>query len=72
MQNTTGIKHLSRAEKLRVMEAIWEDLSKDEEQLESPQWHQKALQQTEERLERGQEDTVDWPDAKRTLRDRFE
>ncbi len=72
MQDTTDIKHLSRAEKLRVMEAIWEDLSKDDDQLESPQWHQKALQQTEERLEKGQEDTVDWSDAKRTLRDRFE
>ena len=29
MQNTIEIKQLSREEKLRVMEAIWEDLSNE-------------------------------------------
>jgi hypothetical protein len=33
MQNTIEIKQLSREEKLRVMEAIWEDLSSDAEQI---------------------------------------
>ena len=33
MQNAIEIKHLSRAEKLMVMEAIWEDLSNEEEQI---------------------------------------
>jgi len=28
MQNTIEIRHLSKEEKLRVMEAIWEDLSR--------------------------------------------
>lgn len=50
MQNTIDIKHLSTEEKLRVMEAIWEDLSKNEDQIESLDWHQKALQETENRL----------------------
>ena len=72
MQSAIEIKHLSREEKLRVMEAIWEDLSKEEEQIESPDWHQKALQQTERRLSSGQEKIVDWQDAKRELRERFE
>lgn len=36
MQNTFEIKNLSREEKLRVMEAIWEDLSKEGDQVESP------------------------------------
>ena len=27
MQNTIEIKHLSREDKLRVMEAIWEEIS---------------------------------------------
>ena len=72
MQSAIEIKHLSREEKLRVMEAIWEDLSKEEERIESPDWHQKALQQTERRLSSGQEKIVDWQDAKRELRERFE
>ncbi|PIX24843.1 MAG: acyl-protein synthetase, partial [Deltaproteobacteria bacterium CG_4_8_14_3_um_filter_43_13] len=54
------------------MEAIWEDLSNEEEQVESPDWHKKALQETECRLSTGQEKIVDWQDAKKELRKRFE
>ncbi|MEA3232601.1 MAG: addiction module protein [Thermodesulfobacteriota bacterium] len=72
MQNAIEITHLSREEKLRVMEAIWEDLSNDQEQVESPDWHRHALQETKRRLSSGREKTVDWPDAKKELRKRFE
>ena len=72
MQNTIEIKQLSREEKLRVMEAIWEDLSNEEELVESPDWHKKALQETELRLSSGKEKIVDWQDAKKDLRKRFE
>ena len=72
MQETIEIKHLSREEKLRVMEAIWEDLSREDEEVESPGWHQKALQETERRLSSGREKIVDWQTAKNELRDRFE
>jgi hypothetical protein len=72
MQSTIEIKHLSREEKLRVMEAIWEDLSREEDEVESPNWHQKALLETEQRLNSGQEKIVDWKIAKKELRKRFE
>ena len=72
MQNTFYIGHLSREDKLRVMEAIWEDLSKEDEGVESPKWHQEALQKTEERLNLGEEKKIDWHTAKKELRKRFE
>jgi hypothetical protein len=72
MQNTFEIQHLSREEKLRVMEAIWEDLSKEGQEIESPAWHQEALQETAQRLKSGDEKTVDWHAAKKELRKRFE
>ncbi len=72
MKNAINIKHLSREEKLKVMEDIWEDLSKDDKELESPNWHQKVLKETERRLSSGQEKIVDWKDAKKELRKRFE
>lgn len=72
MQNTFEIRHLSREDKLRVMEAIWEDLSKEDEEVESPEWHQEALQQAENRLNLGEEKMVDWDSAKKELRKRFE
>ncbi|MBM4029228.1 MAG: addiction module protein [Planctomycetes bacterium] len=66
------IGHLSREEKLRVMEALWEDLSRDAEQVESPDWHREVLDEADRRLEAGQESVVDWPEAKKELRKRFE
>lgn len=66
------IGHLSREEKLRIMEAIWEDLSRDAEQVESPDWHREVLDETERRLRAGQESVRDWSEAKRELRKRFE
>ncbi len=72
MQSTIEIRHLSREEKLKVMEAIWEDLSREDEAVDSPDWHQKALQETEQRLSSGQEKIVDWQSAKKELRARFE
>ncbi len=72
MQNTIEIGHLSKKDKLKVMEAIWEDLSKDDEEIESPGWHHDVLQDTEKRLQLGEEKAVDWDTAKKELRNRFE
>jgi len=71
MLSTIEIKQLSREEKLRVMEAIWEDLSREAKEVESPDWHQNALQETKQRLSSGQEKIVDWNVAKKELRKRF-
>ena len=72
MSNDIEIANLSREEKLRVMEAIWEDLSKDQEQIESPEWHRQALAETDRRRQSGKEAVVDWQEAKKELRKRFE
>jgi len=72
MNTTIQLGHLSRAEKLRTMEALWTDLSKDDAGVESPAWHQQALKETEERVAAGEEQVADWTTAKRILRKRFE
>ncbi|HIP76191.1 MAG TPA: acyl-protein synthetase [Psychromonas hadalis] len=72
MLNTIEIASLSRTEKLMVMEAIWDDLSSDEEAFKSPSWHKTVLQQTEERLKLGSEEVLDWSVVKKTLRAEFE
>ena len=59
---------LPRTEKLRLMEALWSDLSPEEDRLESPAWHESALRDTERRLANGEEQILDWEDAKRKLR----
>lgn len=59
---------LPRDEKLRLMEALWTDLSHLDEQLDSPSWHEVALRETEQRIAAGQEVKLDWDDAKRQMR----
>ena len=66
------IQHMPRSEKLRMMEALWDDLSRDESATRSPDWHQQALRETEKSLAAGQESILDWEDAKKELRKKHE
>ena len=65
MNALNEIMSLSREEKLKVMEALWEDLSHDEEKVVSPDWHRDALHETEKLFANGNEYSVDWSDAKK-------
>ena len=65
---TLPIKRMSREEKLRLMEALWEDLSRDESQFDSPAWHAKALRQTERLVKGGKAKFSDWVVAKERIR----
>lgn len=67
---TIDMQRMSREEKLKVMHALWEDLSREEETLESPAWHGEALRETEERVRSGAEQVLDWDAAKAELRRR--
>ena len=62
------IQQLPRQEKLRLMETLWAELSRDEAELESPAWHAAALAETSQRLATGEEQTLDWEQAKAALR----
>ena len=72
MQSAIEIRHLSKEEKLRIMEAIWEDLTREDEEVESPTWHLDVLQKTNQQFRLGKEKILDWSDAKKKLRERFE
>ena len=63
---------MSWDEKLRIMEELWASLSREEDRLESPPWHEQTLGETLARYEAGQEQPIDWADAKRHLRKRAE
>jgi hypothetical protein len=62
------LKEMSRAEKIMALEALWEDLSRNEAGFASPAWHQEELVATEQRVESGKEQPVDWEHAKKQLR----
>ncbi len=62
------IQQLPRQEKLRLMEILWDDLSRNDAEFESPAWHAAALRETAERRARGEEALFDWDEAKAKLR----
>ena len=68
--SVSEIQALPRLEKLRLLETLWDDLSRDDAQLESPAWHEAVLTKTQQRLANGQEQVLDWEQAKVTLRHR--
>ena len=65
------IEKMTLEEKLRAMEALWADLSRNEQDIQSPPWHEQLLKEREERVKSGQEKFENWEDAKRELRDRL-
>ena len=53
MPLTLALKKMSRADKLRTMEAIWSDLAGHEVRFVSPAWHGTALQETQRLVKTG-------------------
>lgn len=64
-----SIENLTRMEKLRMMEALWDDLARDSVTLSSPEWHTQALKEAESSHAENQAHFVSWDAAKKTLRD---
>jgi hypothetical protein len=63
-----GLRQLPSSEKLKLMETLWEELSRPDDEFESPAWHATELAATERRLAEGKEQVLDWDKAKESLR----
>jgi hypothetical protein len=62
------LEEMSVAEKLEAMETLWADLSRNAPEWVPPEWHAKVLEERERRLAAGEEEVLDWEEAKRRLR----
>jgi len=71
MEATLPLDKMTVAEKLRAMEMLWADLSRDEARFESPAWHEDVLRDREEKIKAGKETFMDWETAKKQLRDKL-
>jgi hypothetical protein len=59
---------LSVAQKLDLMERLWADLSANEKDLPSPEWHGTVIADRLRTVEAGQARYGDWDEAKARLR----
>lgn len=63
-----SLSHLTRTEKLRMIGALWDDLTHDIEPFQSPAWHKDVLKETQQRVANGEVEVLDWEKAKLLLR----
>lgn len=68
MPLTLPLSEMSVFEKLQVMEAIWDDLSRHSDELDSPEWHRDVLEERERRITSGESQFSDWEQAKADIR----
>jgi putative addiction module component (TIGR02574 family) len=51
--NIDEIKRLSKAERIQVMEALWDSMLYEEEKVETPEWHERILKQRKQSIADG-------------------
>ncbi|GHC35252.1 addiction module protein [Aidingimonas halophila] len=66
---TMRLGDMSTREKLRAMEALWDDLTRDAESVPAPDWHQEALEERALRAETGSSTFSEWETVKQRLRE---
>jgi putative addiction module component (TIGR02574 family) len=69
--STIPIDNLSVAEKIVLMERLWDDLSRCPSNVASPAWHGDVLDRRRDALREGKTTFVEWDSAKQRLRDRL-
>ncbi len=69
MISTIDVNAMPVADRLRLMEFLWDSLcAPTEGGVESPAWHEAALKQAEDEMAAGTARLVDWAEAKDGLR----
>jgi hypothetical protein len=71
MEAVLPLDRMTTAEKLRAMEALWADLTRNETEFDSPDWHEAVLRDRDANVKSGKESFVDWETAKKQLRDKL-
>jgi putative addiction module component (TIGR02574 family) len=66
------LRKLPSDEKLKIIEALWGDLTADDPAFASPTWHEEELRKTEADFAAGRVEVLDWEEAKKELRKQFE
>jgi hypothetical protein len=62
-----SLETLSVAEKVRLLESVWQSLCRHSGDVQSPEWHQEVLMERNRRLESDQASISSWSDAKARL-----
>ena len=53
--------------KLRLLEAVWGDLSLEPDKIEVPQWHKDILDERDQAVQAGRDQILEWEEAKKEI-----
>ncbi|MFT4589629.1 MAG: putative addiction module component (TIGR02574 family) [Candidatus Binatia bacterium] len=67
MINVEEIRLLPLRDKLQMIETLWDDIARREDELEMPQWQRDLLDERERLVESGKAEFLDWEDAKQQI-----
>jgi len=62
------LSEMTLAQKLDLIEVLWDDITRDERSLESPDWHADVLRDRQKALDAGKAKVCDWQEAKKRIR----
>ena len=65
------LQKMSFPDKLELLEALWDDLSRDPAKLQSPEWHKEVLDERRRKVQSGEDTYSDWETAKQDIRRRI-
>lgn len=61
------LETLSVAEKIRLLESVWDSLCRQSGDVRSPEWHREVLEARLRQLENGQSSVSPWSEVKARL-----
>lgn len=64
---STEIGRLTPAEKLKLVEELWDDIAASEDQLPIPEWHRQVLAEDQTRYHTNPTEGSPWSDVKMRL-----
>ncbi len=68
MADTLVLSKLTLPQKLKLMEDLWAELSREPESIPTPKWHLNLLHEREELVRQGKARFSPWSEAKKRLR----
>lgn len=72
MESAIHLDKLTTEQKLLLMEEIWNDLLRNEDEIPSPGWHGEILKTRLAQVREGSAAFTDWESARKQLRDELE
>jgi len=67
MINVEEIRSMPLRDKLQLIETLWDDIARREDELEVPQWQKDLLDEHERSVESGDARFLDWDEAKQQI-----